>query len=175
MDRVDLTPLSFNKAIKYNIFFFRNRGENTQYISILSFEFIYAWKCVCFRMERQYYYKKREAAKRAPNKFLSLIVDGMDQCKFSLYGFCLPNGDTYKYFLYTVSLILLLIFFSQKQSTTFCWKNSKGKDILLQKHNNSNIFSIMHRIQDPFLKSCPQSQDLTRIIRKKCVHVFFHI
>lgn len=49
-------------------------------------------------MERQYYYKKREAAKRAPNKFLSLIVDGMDQCKFSLYGFCLPNGDTYKYF-----------------------------------------------------------------------------
>lgn len=40
MDRVDLTPLSFNKAIKYN-FFFRNRGENTQYISILSFEFIY--------------------------------------------------------------------------------------------------------------------------------------
>lgn len=31
----------------------------------------------------------------------------------------------------------------------------------------------MHRIQDPFLKSCPQSQDLTRIIRKKCVHVFF--
>lgn len=42
--------------------------------------------------------KKREAAKRAPNKFLSLIVDGMDQCKFSLYGFCLPNGDTYKYF-----------------------------------------------------------------------------
>lgn len=149
MDRVDLTPLSFDKSIKYNI--------NTQYISILSFEFIYTWKCVCFRMERQYYYKKREAAKRAPNKFLSLIVDGMDQCKFSLYGFCLPNGDTYnvQIFLYTVSLILLLIFFSQKQSTTFCWKNSKGKDILLQKHNNPNIFSIMHRIQDPFLKIMP--------------------
>eukprot|EP00105_Crassostrea_gigas_P040888 XP_019925036.1 PREDICTED: uncharacterized protein LOC105333681 [Crassostrea gigas] len=38
-------------------------------------------------MERQYYYKKREAAKRAPNKFLSLIVDGMDQSKSNLPHF----------------------------------------------------------------------------------------
>lgn len=175
MDRVDLTPLSFNKAIKYNIFFLEIEEKIRsiyQYwvlnLFIHESVFVSGWRGNTI-------IKKREAAKRAPNKFLSLIVDGMDQCKFSLYGFCLPNGDTYKYFLYTVSLILLLIFFSQKQSTTFCWKNSKGKDILLQKHNNSNIFSIMHRIQDPFLKSCPQSQDLTRIIRKKCVHVFFHI
>ncbi|XP_061193023.1 uncharacterized protein LOC133201246 [Saccostrea echinata] len=38
-------------------------------------------------MERQYYYKKREAAKRAPTKFLSVIVDGMDQSKSNLPHF----------------------------------------------------------------------------------------
>lgn len=44
--------------------------------------FNHANKSLNFRMERQYYYKKREAAKRAPTKFISIIVDGMGQCEF---------------------------------------------------------------------------------------------
>lgn len=50
----------------------------------------------------------------------------------------------------------------QQRFKIFCFRNV----------TTLNIFSIMHRIQCPFFKSCPQSQDLTRIIREKCV---FHI
>lgn len=80
-----------------------------------------------------------------------------------------------KIFLHTVSLILLFIFFSQKQSTTFCWKNSKGKDILLQKHNNSNIFLIMHRIEDPFFEIMPTITRFDQNHQKKMCTCFFHI
>ena len=34
-----------------------------------------------FREERKYYYKKRDLAKASPLRYLSLIIDGMDQCK----------------------------------------------------------------------------------------------
>ena len=37
-------------------------------------------------MERKYYYSKREAAIKYPSQYLSLIIDGMDQGKISLFG-----------------------------------------------------------------------------------------
>lgn len=50
------------------------------------------------RLERKYYYTKKNAAKTSPSQYLSLIIDGMDQCKLwstaKYLDFLEKNGST---------------------------------------------------------------------------------
>ena len=52
-----------------------------------------------FRLERLYYYSKRDESRSDPEHYLSLIIDGMDQCKYMFYNIhgdserCLPNPE----------------------------------------------------------------------------------
>ena len=55
---------------------------------------IFSKNCLIFlfltnfiRFERKYYYSKRSKSKENPSEYLSIIVDGMDQCKLKFNYF----------------------------------------------------------------------------------------
>jgi len=48
-------------------------------------------KSACFSRERKKYYKHQEKARKRPNKYLSIITDGMDQSKTNIPHFRIPS------------------------------------------------------------------------------------
>ncbi|XP_066304363.1 uncharacterized protein [Branchiostoma lanceolatum] len=70
--------------------------------------------------ERASYYRRREAAKRNPDQYLSLIVDGMDQAKTFLPHFVGDKSKTLKYSFgvtWTSYIILVMHFLPQEITT----------------------------------------------------------